>query len=62
VGTGVHPTAIRFLGSGMRFAFAIEFALWLQSLRMLTPVYVALLVITYVFLEYLFRAVDAKAS
>ncbi|MBI4213194.1 MAG: hypothetical protein HY534_02705 [Chloroflexi bacterium] len=46
----------------MRFAFAVEFGLWLQSLRMLTPVYVALLMVTYLFLEYLFRAAEDRAG
>ena len=59
---GAHLSSVHYLGSGMRFAFAVEFALWLQSLRMLTPVYVALLVVTYLFLEYLFRAADGRAS
>ena len=54
--------AIHFLGSGMRFALAVEFGLWLQSLRMLTPVYIALLAISYLLLEYLFRAAETRTN
>lgn len=54
--------AIHFLSSGMRFAMAIEFALWLQSLRMLTPVYIVLLAVSYLLLEYLFRAAETRAG
>lgn len=58
---GVNPpTAIGLLGSGMRFATAVEFGLWLQSLRMLTTVYVILLVVSYLFLEYLFRSAETR--
>jgi hypothetical protein len=59
---GSHPPAIYFLGSGMRFAATAEFGLWLQSLRMLTPVYIVLLIVTYLFLEYLFRAAENRAA
>lgn len=55
------PSAIGLLGSGMRFAFVLEFALWLQSLRMLTPAYIALLLVSYLLLEYLFR-MDRRAA
>lgn len=48
--------SIHFLGSGMRFALTVEFGLWLQSLRMLTPAYILLLAVSYLLLEYLFRA------
>ena len=54
------PSAIGLLGSGMRFAAGVEFALWLQSLRMLTPVYVVLLIVSYLFLEYLFRSAEGR--
>ena len=47
--------AIDGLGTGMRFAVAVEFALWLQSLRMLTPIYVVLILFGFGFLEMLFR-------
>jgi hypothetical protein len=47
--------AIDQLGTGMRFAVAMEFALWLQSLRMLTPIYVILILVGFGFLETLFR-------
>lgn len=47
--------AIDNLGTGMRFAVAIEFALWLQSLRMLTPFYVLAILAGAGFLEMLFR-------
>ncbi len=47
--------AIDQLGTGMRCAVAIEFALWLQSLRMLTPVYVLVILVGFGFLEMLFR-------
>lgn len=53
---------IYFLGSGMRFALAVEFGLWLQSLRMLTPVYIALLATSFLLLEYLFRSAESRAS
>ncbi len=57
------PTgAIHFLGSGMRFAAGAEFALWLQSLRMLTPVYIALVIVSYLALEYLFRPTDSAVN
>jgi hypothetical protein len=54
--------AIHFLGSGMRFAAAVEFALWLQSLRMLTVPYVALLTLSYLGVEYLFRAAETRST
>ena len=59
---GSHSPAISFLGSGMRFAATVEFGMWLQTLRMLTPVYMVLLLITYLFLEYLFRAAENRAA
>ena len=43
------------LGTGMRFAFTCEFALWLQSLRMLTAAYVVLLIAGFLCLEALVR-------
>jgi hypothetical protein len=43
------------LGTGMRFAFACEFALWLQSLRMLTAAYAVLLIAGFLCLEALVR-------
>jgi hypothetical protein len=54
---GARPRsrAIDQLGTGMRFAVAMEFALWLQSLRMLTPMYVILILVGFGFLEMLFR-------
>ncbi len=51
----VRTRAIDQLGTGMRCAVAIEFALWLQSLRMLTPVYLLLILVGFGFLEMLFR-------
>lgn len=61
-GVSRGPSAISLLGSGMRFAFTVEFALWLQSLRMLTPAYVGVLLVSYLLLEYLFRAADRRVS
>ncbi len=40
-----------YLGHAMLFAAIVLFALWLQSLRMLTPVAAALLLGLYLFLE-----------
>ena len=54
-GTPTRPRAINLLGSGMRFAFVMEFGLWLQSLRILTAGYAGLLVAGFIFLEFLFR-------
>ena len=47
--------AVAHLGTGMRFALAVEFALWLQSLRALTAGYLVLLVGAFLFLEFLAR-------
>jgi hypothetical protein len=55
--SGSPRRAVSLLGTGMRFALAVEFALWLQSLRALTAWYVVLLVGTFLFLEFLARQV-----
>lgn len=47
--------AVSLLGTGMRFALVVEFALWLQSLRALTAGYLVLLVGAFLFLEFLAR-------
>jgi len=47
--------AFQLLGSGMRLAFVIMFALWLQSLRVLTVVYAGLLGVGFLILEFLFH-------
>lgn len=52
---GQMAGAINYLGGGMRFALAMEFALWLQSLRMLTAVYLVFIVGGFLFIELLFR-------
>lgn len=54
------PGAVTLLTGGTRFALVAEFALWLQSLRMLTPAYAILLAASYGLLEYLFRSADAR--
>lgn len=54
---GAPRRAVALLGTGMRFALAVEFALWLQSLRVLTAGYVVLLVGAFLFLEFLARQV-----
>jgi hypothetical protein len=53
--TPARGRAIDHLGTGMRFAVAMEFALWLQSLRMLTPIYVLFILVGFSFLEMVFR-------
>lgn len=50
------------LGGGLRFALAVEFGLWLQSLRMLTVPYAVLLVAGYLATEYLFRSLAPRGS
>jgi hypothetical protein len=50
-----RPLAVQLLGTGMRFAFLVEFGLWLQSLRMLTAAYAVLLFAGFLFVEYLFQ-------
>ncbi|HZT08223.1 MAG TPA: hypothetical protein VFC51_14445 [Chloroflexota bacterium] len=50
-----RPRAVAQLGWGMRLAFVIEFALWLQSLRVLTAAYFIFIVAGFLFLEILFR-------
>jgi len=52
---GTAPRAVSLLGTGMRFALAVDFALWLQSLHALTAGYVVLLVGAFLFLEFLSR-------
>jgi hypothetical protein len=47
--------AVSLLGTGMRLALAVEFALWLQSLRVLTAWYLVLVVGAFLFLEFLAR-------
>ena len=55
-------SAVSHLGAGMRFAFTFEFALWLQSLRMLTAVYLVLLIAGFVGLEMLFQYAAAQRA
>ena len=55
-----RPLAVQLLGTGMRFAFLVEFGLWLQSLRMLTAAYVVLLFAGFLFIEYLFQKPNAS--
>ncbi len=63
VGPGATRTrAIDQLGTGMRFAVAIEFGLWLQSLRMLTPIYVLAILVGFGLLEMLFRRARSYRS
>src|SRR5437763_824586 len=50
-----RPLAVNLLGQGSRFAFMVEFALWLQSLRMLTAAYLVFLIAGYLFIELLFH-------
>ena len=50
-----HRRAVSLLGTGMRLALAVDFALWLQSLRALTAGYLVLLVGAFLFLEFLAR-------
>ena len=50
-----HRRAVLLLGTGMRLALAVDFALWLQSLRALTAGYLVLLVGAFLFLEFLAR-------
>jgi hypothetical protein len=48
--------AMSFLGLGLRLAFAVEFALWLQSLRLLTPSYLIFIAAGFFLLEILLRS------
>jgi len=58
-----RPLAVNLLGQGSRFAFMVEFALWLQSLRMLTAAYLVFLIAGYLFVELLFhRAAEDRGS
>ena len=59
---GRQEGAVRFLGSGMRFALALEFALWLQSLRMLTIPYMVVIAAGFIFVEFLFHQVKDRAG
>jgi len=43
------------LAMGMRFAIAVEFALWLQSFRLLTAPYLVFIIAGFLLLEMLFR-------
>jgi len=54
-GQAARPRAINLVGSGMRLAFVAEFALWLQSLRMLSFAYAVLIMAGLVLFEYLIR-------
>ncbi len=53
---------IAALGGGLRFALALEFGLWLQSLRMLTVPYAVLLLAGYLAMEYLLRSLAPASS
>ncbi|HEY3117160.1 MAG TPA: hypothetical protein VGK54_10500 [Chloroflexota bacterium] len=53
---------IAALSGGLRFALALEFGLWLQSLRMLTVPYAVLLLAAYLTTEYLFRSLAPRNS
>ncbi len=50
-GIGRHRSPADYLGHAMLLAAIVSFALWLQSLRMLTALVALLLVGLYVFLE-----------
>ena len=50
-GEGVRPTPLAYLSHGMVFSSLILFALWLQSLRMLTLVNAVLLLALFGFME-----------
>ena len=52
---GPRPRASALLGGGMRFAFVVEFALWLQSLRILTAAYLVFILAGVLFVEIMFR-------
>jgi hypothetical protein len=52
---GLRHRAVGSLGAGMRFAFAVEFALWLQSLRVLTAAYLIFIAAGFLLIEILFR-------
>ena len=52
---------VLLLGNGMRLALAVEFSMWLQSLRMLSFAHLALVAGAYLLLEYLFRSADRGA-
>ena len=52
---GPHRHAVSLLGTGMRLALTVDFALWLQSLRALTAGYLVVLVGAFLFLEFLAR-------
>ena len=55
-----RPHAVSLLGAGMRFAFAVEFALWLQSLRVLTAAYLVFILAGYLLLEIVFRFANGE--
>src|SRR5581483_11207298 len=50
-----RPKITSLLAGGMRLAFAVEFALWLQSLRVLTAAYLVFILAGFLFMEALFR-------
>jgi hypothetical protein len=56
---GFRPGSVHFLGTGMRFAVAVEFGLWLHTLRMLTVAYVVSILAGFLILELLFHRAGA---
>ncbi|MPZ15762.1 MAG: hypothetical protein GEU73_15295 [Chloroflexi bacterium] len=57
-----RPRAASLLGTGMRFAVTVEFALWLQSLRILTAAYLVLLIAGFLALEYVIQQVRDQGN
>jgi hypothetical protein len=55
-----RPRAVSMLGVGLRIAFAVEFALWLQSLRLLTPAYLIFIAAGFLLVEILIRSVGGE--
>ena len=51
-----EPHVLGILGMGLRLAFAIEFALWLQSLRLLTTAYLIFIAAGFFLVEILIRS------
>jgi hypothetical protein len=55
-----RPRVVGMLGVGLRLALAVEFALWLQSLRLLTPAYLIFIAAGFLLIEILLRSAGGE--
>ena len=57
---GARPGVLSTLGMGLRLALTVELALWLQSLRLLTPAYLIFIAAGFFLIEILLRSAGGE--